>query len=122
VEILSATWDQLRALREDGLQPAMKLIVTTNSRHAYRMDDIGVMAIHHRKGEPMPVELLQGLDVLLLLDDCEQATAVLRLCRAKGVTLASFRAWCKCAQETTALVMPCADAREMWNWPGDRAA
>ena len=103
------------------MQPAMKLIVTTNKRFAWNMDEIGVMAIVHTPGEPMPVELLEGLEVLFMFADCGQSAAVLRLCTAKSVTLAWFRCWCECEKVLTSLALPCASQDELRAWIGDAA-
>ena len=89
------TWDDLRALRENGQRP-LQLVVTTDWRRAAPLADAGAMVIVHRKGEPMPVELLEGLDVELRLDDCAQACAVARLVRSRDVAPACVRAWCSC--------------------------
>lgn len=109
---MNATWEQLAELRAAGMRPAATLVVTTSRRFTWNLDSIGVMAILHAAGEPMPVELLEGLRVLFVLDDCNQSTAVLPACRSKGVRLESFTCWCKCAKELTSLVMPCADMRK----------
>jgi hypothetical protein len=119
---MSATWDELRALRANGLQPAMRLVVTTNKRFAWNLDSIGVMAIVHTPGEPMPVELLEGLEVLFMFSDCGQSAAVLRLCNQRGVTLAWYRCWCECESLLTTLALPCSKQDELRNWIGDKAA
>lgn len=106
----------------NGMQPAMRVVVTTNKRFAWNLDEIGVMAIVHARGEPMPVELLQGLEVLFMFDDCSQSAAVLRLCSQKGVTLAWYRCWCDCEKTLTTLALPCNQQDELRKWIGDRAA
>lgn len=111
---MSCTWGQLADLRANGKRPALTVFVTTDERYARRlMFDLGVMAILQKPGEPMPVELLEGLDVILWLDDCEQAAAVSRLVRRRGVTPASLRAWCRCDRELTVSVGPCDALREI---------
>jgi hypothetical protein len=100
----------------------MKVIVTTNNRFAWNMDQLGVMAIVHKPGEPMPVELLDGLEVLFFLRDCGQSAAVLRLCRAKGLELAWYRCWCDCENLLTTIALPCKQQDELREWIGDGAS
>lgn len=88
----------------------MKLIVTTSSRMAFGMDRIGVMVIVHRSGEPMPVELLEDLDVIFWLGDCDKNAAVLKLLNSRGVTVRAFKCWCDCEQILTSLVAPCGES------------
>jgi hypothetical protein len=114
--VVSATWEHLHALRQNGQRPAMKVIVTTNWRLAYGMDELGVMAIVHKRGEPMPVELLDGLSVIFWLNDCAQNEAVLRLIGAKGVRLADYECWCPCFNELTKFVVTCKTKRELADW------
>ena len=109
---MSATWDDLRALRQHGMVPAMKLVVTNSPRFAWPFHNIGVMAIVHRSGEPMPVELLDGMEVIFWFEHCGQSEAVLRLMREKGVNAAWYRCWCRCYDELTSLAMPCNEQQQ----------
>lgn len=108
------TWADLRALRLRGQRPALRLIVTTDERFARRMAWVGCATIVHEAGTPMPVELLDGLDVILDLGNCDRAGKVKRLCDGKGVNLARCEAWCRCAQILTVAPKPCDEAEDAW--------
>ncbi len=110
------TWQQLLELRSAGKRPTMKLVVTSSRRFAYGFDEIGVMAILHTRGEPMPVELLEGLQVIFHFEDCAQSSAVSRLLSTRGVTLEWYRFWCECYDELTTIVMPCNENHESMRW------
>ena len=69
------TWSDLAELRAQGLRPRLRVIVTTHEPFARRLTWVGAAAIVHAQGEPMPVELLDGLDVILLLGNCERAAS-----------------------------------------------
>jgi hypothetical protein len=103
------TWADLRALREDGRRPALPVFVTTAARFAGNLLDAGVAAILHAPGRRMPVDLLEGLDVILDLGPCGRAGAVRRLCDAHGVTC-RLTAWCACDGELTLMPRPCGGA------------
>lgn len=92
-------WEDLRALREGGRRPH-RLVVTTNWRYAAEHAADGAMVIVHAKGEPMPVELLDGLDVELRLENCEQACGVARLVKSREVIPSCVRTWCRCDDVT----------------------
>jgi len=94
----------------------MRLIVTTSWRFAYGFDEIGVMAIVHTPGEPMPIELLDGLDVIFHFDDCAKSMAVVRMLCARDVKPARYACWCKCYGELTKFVMPCGEKHFHANW------
>lgn len=111
---MAMTWDDLRALRELGQRPTLRLFVTTDELLARRMTWVGAAAIVHRAGEPMPVELLDGLDVILALGRCERAGAVKRLCDSEGVRFARLQAWCRCSRELTVAPHPCEEEPDAW--------
>lgn len=97
---MAMTWDDLRAMREQGQRPALPVAVTTKGWHWRSLADIGCMVIEHRAGERFPVELTEGLPVLLFLD-CRQAQAVAKLFRSKGQWPASVQSWCECRKSLT---------------------
>jgi hypothetical protein len=107
------TWDDLRALRESGQKP-LSLVVTTDWGRCRSLADAGAMVVVHRKGDPMPIELLAGLDVELRLDECRQACAVARLLRSKDISPATTRAWCACDGSVDSMwPYTCAAKRDM---------
>lgn len=108
------TWVDLRALRLRGQRPTLRLFVTTSERFASRMAWVGCAAVVHEAGTPMPVELLDGLDVIFDLGNCERAAKVKALCDAKGVNLARCETWCQCAQNLTVAPKPCSEREEAW--------
>ena len=89
------TWDDLRQLRAQGLAPSFPVIVTTKS-DCWTYAEIGCAVLKHEPGEPFPVELLDGLRVLLFLGDCDRASNVIRAMVAKGVKPSELSAWCQC--------------------------
>jgi hypothetical protein len=109
------TWAELADLRKRGARPALPVYVTDKPILARNMRDIGCVAILHRKGQPMPVELLAGLDVRMDFGRCELVGRVKRLMDAKDVEPASMRAWCQCGQDFVAVCGPCDDGSEPWS-------
>lgn len=107
------TWDDLRVLRERGQKPRLALFVTTDERFAYRMLWVGAAAILHKPGAAMPVELLDGLDVIIDAGNCERSGAVKRLMDQRGVTPGQLRTWCRCSQSLAAVALPC-DEEGAW--------
>jgi hypothetical protein len=92
------TWTELRELRQAGQKPAFPLVITTHYPRCIPQAAAGCMVIVQESGKPLPVELLEGLDVVIDFEDCAQATAVANLVRKHQVTPASFRVWCECEQ------------------------
>lgn len=89
------TWDDLRELRRQGLKPSLPVLVTTaNDARTYA--DEGFAVIRHSPGQPFPVELLDGLRVMLFLGNCDRASAVVRVMAMRGVKPAELMAWCGC--------------------------
>jgi hypothetical protein len=97
------TFDDLRALRENGQRP-VKLVIATSWGNCAETE--GVMVVIHRRGEPFAAELLHGLDVELRFDDCAQATAVGRMLKARGVQPTRVHAWCRCEDFSGAFWSP----------------
>lgn len=93
-----SNWTDLAALRQSGRKPALPVVITTRYAKCLAQAAAGAMVIVQEKGKPIPVELLEGLDVELYLDDCAQATAVANIVRQHNVTPASFFVWCECEQ------------------------
>lgn len=104
---MAMTWQDLRTLRSHGQRPALVTFVTTDERWARRLTDLGVAAIVHRAGQPMPVEILDGMDVILDLGSCERAAKVARLMAAKNVVAERMRSWCRCSHTLTAVECEC---------------
>jgi len=109
-------WDALRMLRMSGQKPALPVIVTTKPRLPQRLEGVGCLVILHKAGEPMPIKLLDGLDVIFMLDTCGLMIHVEQLRKAKGVEFASARAWCGCAQLLTILPMSCESHAIAMEW------
>jgi hypothetical protein len=113
---LQTPWDALRILRKQGKRPHFPVHVV--SLFPRRFDDnmaaINVMVIRHNPGEPMPVELLDGLDVSLHFGNCEMGGRVVQMMRAKGVTPKSLKVWCNCGDGYTVSCGPCDDGSEPW--------
>lgn len=93
---MAMTWNDLAELRRAGLQPGLPVYVTNRPMLARNMRDVGCVAIVHRAGERMPVELLDGLDVRLDFGRCDLAGRVHRLMRLREVEPKRVRAWCEC--------------------------
>lgn len=107
------TWRQLAELRGRAQRPALTVFVTTKPWWAKRLVGVGAMTIVHKPGEPMPVGLLDGLHVILALEDCGQAQAVWRLMKRKEVFPAKCEAWCWCEEALTVSVGDCKTLREL---------
>ena len=111
---MNATWDDLLAMRNKGCVPDRPLIVTTDPRVGYAPEAKGSMVIIHKPHTPMPVQLLAGLDVILVFDRCELAGKVLKLIRQKETTPPkSMTAWCECNQELDCMACACKDKIEI---------
>lgn len=108
------TWSDLAALRLRGLRPELPVYVTTRWILARNMTDVGCIAILHKRGEPMPVRWLHGLDVMLDFDDCETAAKVKRLIDQREVQPRRLRAWCRCAGGFVATCGACDAGDEPW--------
>lgn len=100
------TWDDLRELRRNGMRPALPVLVTTaNDCHTYEQE--GFAVVRHEAGKPFPVELLDGLRVLLFLGSCDRASAVVRAMVNREVRPAELRAWCECFRVLDGKPMRC---------------
>jgi hypothetical protein len=111
------TWAELRELRNAGLAPTLPVVITTRHdiwRLMRHLIEHGWLVVMHKPGDPFPVELLAGLDVVLFLDSCDQAQAVIRQLKERGVQVASLGAWCPCFQRMDYQPVCCEVARE---WP-----
>lgn len=93
---MAMTWADLAELRSRGQRPALRMFVTTRESFARRMTWVGCAAVLHEPGEPFPVELLDGLDVILDLGSCERAAKVKRLMDARDVKPTRLQTWCRC--------------------------
>ncbi len=111
------TWADLRELRLGGHKPTLRMFVTTNPNFARRMTWVGCAAIYHEAGEPMPVELLDGLDVILDVGQCQRAEAVKRLMTTRGATPSRLQVWCACDGELSVLPRECGVAVDQWLTP-----
>lgn len=80
------------------------------------------MVILHEAGTPLPVKLLDGLDVIFMLDRCDKASAVWRLMQERGVKPSRMRAWCNCFDQLVAAPADCASARDTNDWLEGRGA
>jgi hypothetical protein len=108
------TWDALAEVRRKGMKPLLPVYVTDRWMLAKNMRDVGCISILHKPGKPMPVRLLDGLDVRLDVGTCERAGRVKRLMDQRDVKPATMRAWCQCAGEFVALCVECEKGDESW--------
>lgn len=111
-----STWDDLRQLRVAGHKPTLPVIVTSHAHLPKRLEGVGCLTILHRAGEPMPVKLLEGLHVIWFFEQCHTAEFTWKLCRTKGINLASSRVWCGCANLLSILPMWCHSYAETCEW------
>jgi hypothetical protein len=109
------TWDDLADLRRCGLRPELPVYVTDRWQLTQNMVSVGCVAILHRSGQSMPVELLAGLDLRLDFDRCERAGQVKRLMDRRGVAAGSLLAWCSCWGGFVAVCGPCDSGGEPWS-------
>lgn len=109
-----AKWADLQAMREQGLRPSLPVMITTDGKPpAQLLREDGMLVIEHKPGELFPVELLDGLRVLLFLGSCDRAQAVVRAMLNKHVKPTDLRAWCPCFQCLDIAPVHCAVA---WEW------
>jgi hypothetical protein len=99
------TWQELRTLRDRGQKPRL-LCVTTDFRRCVDRAKSGAMVVVHRAGEALPVELLDGLNVELHLDDCSQTFRLAKAWKSWGVQPALCSAWCQCEGRMSICVSP----------------
>lgn len=112
--VMAGTWNDLAALRLRGMRPELPVYVTDRWMLAKNMTDVGCLAVLHRRGEPMPVLWLDGLDVRLDFGRCERSGVVHRLLRRRAIEPKSLRVWCECAQDFVATCGPCDLGDEPW--------
>lgn len=112
----TTTWDALRQLRIGGQKPSLPVIVTMNEKLPQRLWGVGVLVIVHKAGEVMPIKLLDGLDVIFMLDRCDLLTSVRRLAKAKDVVMTSSKVYCPCVDILTMLPMCCESVDEAKEW------
>lgn len=100
---LAVNWNHLADLRSRGQRPGL-LCVTTDFGRCRAQADAGAMVVVHKPGERLPVELLDGLNVELHLDDCSQAFRLARAWKAQGVEPALCSSWCRCERRMSICV------------------
>lgn len=104
-----STWGDLKALREAGYTPAMKLAVfasNTSHRHLrWTLIELGAMVID-QGDEPVPEALLADLDVLLLPECCTDAQELALRLQQCATPPARCRVWCDCVQRLNVFVPP----------------
>ena len=114
---MNDAWDALRQLRLSGKRPALPVIITTKPYLPARLDGVGCMTILHEAGKPMPVKLLEDLDVIFYFDTCELVTHVEHLARERGVKFGRWvRAYCSCMGGLTIAPMLCASHKAAMEW------
>jgi hypothetical protein len=109
-------WDSLRMLRMGGLKPSSTVIVTTKPQMPRRLEGMGCMTILHKAGTPMPVQLLDGLEVIFWFDTCGITQHVMDLARANGVTFARSQTWCSCGNLLSLFPMSCESMAAAVEW------
>ena len=100
-------WDALRLMRSQGHKPSLPVIVTSKTHLPRRLDGVGCLAILHQAGESPPVQLLDGLDVIVWFDTCELGARFMRFALNRGVKFARYQAWCTCGKNLTVLALDC---------------
>jgi hypothetical protein len=111
----SNPWDALRQLRLGGRKPSLPVIVTTKRHLPQRLQGVGCLVIFHQPGEVMPVQLLEGLEVIFMFDRCELASRVWQLAQSRGVKF-SAKTWCNCAQTLNTSPYLCESYGSMIEW------
>lgn len=109
-------WDALRMMRLAGTKPALPVIVTTNEKLPQRLQGVGALVILHKAGEVLPIKLLDGLDVILMLERCELASHIWKMAKVKGVTFERLRTWCKCGSLLSLLPLSCEGMAAAVDW------
>jgi hypothetical protein len=109
-------WDSLRMLRMNGQKPALPVIVTTKPHLPRRLEGVGCMTILHTAGQPMPVQLLDGLEVIFWFDNCGLMFHVSNLAKSKGVTFARTQVWCSCMGGLSLFALSCDSHAAMLKW------
>lgn len=110
------TWEALRELRAGGQKPTLPIIVTTKRHLPYRLHGVGCMVILHEAGKAMPVNLLEGLDVIFFFDRCDLVVSVWNLCQSKGIRMASTKTWCSCEQALSIVPILCESYEAALEW------
>ncbi len=109
-------WDSLRLLRSHGQRPSLPVIVTSHRWLPNRLWGVGCLVVYHPPGTPFPVRLLDGLDVILMLERCELAEFVQRLADTRGVQFARLRTWCACERALNVSTCDCKDFKPVNDW------
>lgn len=104
-----STWADLAAMRARGERPKLPVFVTTGTRLSRNLYGVGALTIDVKSGDKMPVRLLDGLDVILVLDNCMQSVGVKHLMDERDCRAKRLRAWCRCGNELTICPVPCQD-------------
>jgi hypothetical protein len=112
--VIESEWDTLRQMRNAGHKPALPVFICSYPRFAKNLTDCGAFVIVHPPSRPMPVELLEGLDVRLHFLNCDMGGRVKRLMDAKDVKPKSLQVWCNCGETYTVSCGPCDDGSEPW--------
>jgi len=111
---IESRWDILRELRRTGRKPAFPVFLTDSQRFLTNLEATGCFVIHHRAGQRMPAELLEGLDVRLHFFKCDMGGRVKQFLDGKGVKPASLQVFCQCSGEYSVACAPCDDGSEPW--------
>jgi hypothetical protein len=69
--------------------------------------EIGAMVIDLEHGDQIPVELISGLEVLLMCEYCDDAAELASRLRGAKYQPARCRAWCNCSKALTVTPGPC---------------
>ena len=105
-----STWADLKSLRDAGHRPAHMLTVFAPGAHRnFRaaMIEIGAMVIDHQLDQPIPLELIGGLEVLLMYEICEDACELARRMWGMKYPPTRCRVWCSCSKALTVTPGPC---------------
>lgn len=67
----------------------------------------GNFVIEHASGDPMPVTLLDGLNVVFWFQRCASAAAARQLARERGVKFERARCYCRCSRTIGVTTFDC---------------
>jgi hypothetical protein len=108
-------WETLREMRARGRFPKL-VIVTDVAKMPLR--GTGDYVIDHRPGEPMPITLLDGLNVIFWFSRCLLAGRAAQLAQERGVKFARARSYCRCACSISVCTFDCDTYPATLEWLG----
>lgn len=109
-----SSWDALRELRARGKFP--KLVIITNV-HDMPLRGGSVFVIDHEPIQPVPVHLLEDLNVVFWFDQCCHARQAAHEIQIRRLRLKSACVTCHCAGSFNPAPYPsCEEAAALCDW------